>query len=157
MNGPTLAGYLEFLRNIVGINTTVLPDGSPIIEWSYNYAVNLVWEVLRYLPSPPDQFLYTTAVYNLTTSFLLANGQDPTGLPVSQQFFGPYQQKYNLRAFVGGVIQSASDESTSSSMVVPKAFDGLTIQNLQNLKDPYGRQYLAIVQSLGSLSLMGIA
>ena len=153
MNGPTLTGYLDFLRNIVGINTTALPDGSPVIEWSFNMATSLVWEVLRYLPSPPDQFLYTNAVYNLATSFLLANATDQAG----QSYFSDWQQKYNLRAFVGGVIQSASDQSTSSSMVVPKQFDHLTIQNLQNLKDPYGRQYLAIVQSLGSLSLMGIA
>lgn len=153
MNGPTLDGYVTFLRSIVGINTTVLPNGTPVIEWSYQMATNLVWEVLRYLPSPPDQFLYTNAVYNLATDFLLTNATDQAG----QSFFSSYQAKYNLRAFVGGVIQSASDESTSSSMVVPKQFDALTIQNLQNLKTPYGRQYLATVQSLGSLSLMGIA
>jgi hypothetical protein len=97
--------------------------------------------------------LYSNAVYNLATSILLTNAQDQAG----QNFFQTYQQQYDLRAFVGGVIQSGSDESTSSSMVVPKQFDNLTIQNLQNLKDPYGRQYLSIVQSLGSLSLMGIA
>lgn len=153
MNGPSLSGYIWFLQNIVGLNTTVLPEDSPVINWSYNMATNLVWQILAYLPCPPDQFLYTNAVYNLATDFLLTNAQDQAG----QDFFSTYQQKYNLRAFVGGVIQSASDESTSSSMVVPKQFDALTIQNLQNLKTPYGRQYLAIVQSLGSLSLMGIA
>jgi hypothetical protein len=153
MNEPTLEGYLEFLRNIVGLTTTVLPNNSYYIEWSYRMSVNLVWDVLRNIPSPPDQFLYEQAVYNLGADFLLGNAVDVSG----QDFFAKYQQKYNLRAFVGGVIESASDETTSSSMVVPEAFNNLTIQNLQSLKTPYGRMYLSIVQSLGSLSLMNIA
>ena len=153
MSGPTLAGYVTFLRGTVGINTTVLPDTSSYIEWSYQMSTNLVWQVLKYLPTPPDQFLYTQAVYNLATDFLISNATDQPG----STYFADYQRKYNLRAFVGGVIQSASDETTSSNMVVPKQFDALTIQNLQSLKTPYGRMYLSIVQSLGSLSLMGIA
>ena len=36
-------------------------------------------------------------------------------------------------------------------MTVPKAFDELTIGNLQNLKTPWGRVYLGIAQSYGTL------
>lgn len=153
MNEPTLEGYLAFLRDTVGLSTTVLPDTSSYIEWSYRMSMAFVWPVLQNIPAPPDEFLYQQAVYNLAADYLLANAVDVAG----QDFFAKYQQKYNLRAFVGGVIQSASDESTSSSMVVPEQFDHLTIQNLQALKTPYGRMYLSIVQSLGSLSLMSIA
>ena len=150
---PTLQGYITFLRNIVGISTTILPDNSPVIEWSYNFSTNTCTELLALVPNTPGNFLYITAVYNLATDTLLTNAHDQTG----QTFFSEYQQKYQLRAFVPGVISSASDESTSSSMVVPKAAEGFTIQNLQNLKTPYGREYLAIVQSVGSLSLVSMA
>jgi len=152
MSSPTLIGYNDFLRNIVGINTAVLPVNTPVIEWSYNMAINLCSDILTVIPNSPSQFLYTTAVYNLATDTLLTFAQDQPGL----EFFQKYQQQYQLRAFVPGVVQTASDESTSTGMLVPDAFKGLTIQNLQNLKTPYGREYLAIAQSIGSLSLLNI-
>ena len=32
MDGPTLTGYVSFIRNIMQIDTTLLPDGSPRSE-----------------------------------------------------------------------------------------------------------------------------
>ena len=31
---PTLAGFTTFVRNVMGITTTVLPDGSPVIAFA---------------------------------------------------------------------------------------------------------------------------
>ena len=152
MEGPSLVGFIEFIRNIVGINTTYLPDDSPSIEFSYDLAINICTDLLVKIPQIPAQFLYTTAVYNLGTDFLLTYAQDQEG----QKFFAQIQQKYQLHSFVPGVISFAGDEGTQSTMVVPEAFKHMTIANLQNLKTPYGRTYLGIAQDVGSLSLLGI-
>lgn len=152
MEGPSLSGFIAFLRNIVGINTTVLPDNAPVIEFSYNMAINICTDLLVTIPQIPGEFLYITAVYNLATDTLLTYAQDQSG----QTFFTQVQQKYQLHALVPGVISFAGDEGTQSTMVVPDAFKHMTIANLQNLKTPYGRTYLGIAQDFGSLSLMGI-
>jgi len=47
------------------------------------------------------------------------------------------------------VISSTSDESSSSSYMNPEQLKMLTLANLQNLRTPYGRAYLGIVQSYG--------
>lgn len=152
MEGPSLSGFIAFLRNIVGINTTVLPDNAPVIEFSYNMAINICTDLLVTIPQIPGEFLYITAVYNLATDTLLTYAQDQSG----QTFFTQVQQKYQLHALVPGVISFAGDEGTQSTMVVPDAFKHMTLANLQNLKTPYGRTYLGIAQDFGSLSLMGI-
>lgn len=152
MEGPSLSGFIAFLRNIVGINTTVLPDNAPVIEFSYNMAINICTDLLVTIPQIPGEFLYITAVYNLSTDTLLTYAQDQSG----QTFFTQVQQKYQLHALVPGVISFAGDEGTQSTMVVPDSFKHMTLANLQNLKTPYGRTYLGIAQDFGSLSLMGI-
>ena len=152
MEGPSLSGFIAFLRNIVGINTTVLPDNAPVIEFSYNMAINICTDLLVTIPQIPGEFLYITAVYNLSTDTLLTYAQDQSG----QTFFTQVQQKYQLHALVPGVISFACDEGTQSTMVVPDSFKHMTLANLQNLKTPYGRTYLGIAQDFGSLSLMGI-
>ena len=153
MEGPTLSGYVSFIRNIMGINTTILPDNIPTIEFSYNFAINICTDLLSIIPQIPGQFLYITAVYNLAGDTLLTYGIDQTG----QTFFKQAQQKYQLNTFVSGVVTFAGDEGTQTSLTVPEAMKNLTIGNLQNLKTPYGRTYLQIAQDFGSLSLLGIA
>jgi len=156
MEGPSLSGFIAFLRNIVGINSTILPDDAPVIEFSYNMAINICTDLLVTIPQIPGEFLYITAVYNLATDTLLTYAQDPPGTAPKDQFFAQVQQKYQLHALVPGVVSFAGDEGTQTTMVVPDAFKHMTIANLQNLKTPYGRTYLGIAQDFGSLSLMGI-
>lgn len=153
MEGPTLAGYVSFIRNIMQINTTLLPDGSPVIEFTYNFALNICTDLLAVIPQIPGQFLYITAVYNLAGDSLLTYAVDQPG----QNFFSQAQQKYQLKSFVSGVVSFAGDEGTQSTLTVPESLKGLTIGNLQNLKTPYGRTYLQIAQDFGSLSLLGVA
>lgn len=149
MSRPTLVGYIEFIRDIMGINDVILPADSPWIEFSFNLSSATCSDTIGLL----DDFLFETAVYNLAGDTLLTYATDQPG----QTFFKDVQKKYQLQTFVPGVIKAAADESTSSSMVVPEAFNRLTIGQLQNLKTPYGRLYLQIAQDLGSLSLLQMA
>lgn len=146
---PSLAGFIDFIRDVMGIDTTILPDDDLYIEFSYEFAKKTCTETLGSI----DKFLYTNAVYNLGGDTLLTYGKDQP----NKTFFADVQKKYQLNTFVPGVVDGAHDETTGSSLLVPDQFKRLTIGNLQNLKTPYGRLYLQIVQDLGSLSLFGMA
>lgn len=141
----TLADFITFLRNIVQIPASVLPDNSPFITTAYQLAVELVYCPLQ---SVGSGFIYTQAVYNLGTDILVNIAQDQTG-QTPPDFWAQIRNKYGINTFVAGVIQSSNDESTGQAMVVPEAFKELTIANLQNLKTPWGRAYLGFVQSWG--------
>lgn len=143
---PTLAGFVSFIRNVMGINTTVLPDNSAVIAIAYNVAVALANPAFQCIPSDPaTPSIYALMVYNLAGDNLVNYAQDQPG----QSFFADLRKSLNLAGFVGGVIQSSADKSTSEAMVVPDAAKQFTMANLQQLKTPWGRQYMAFAQSYG--------
>ncbi len=140
---PTLAGYVTFIATVMGITTTVLPSDSPVIPMSFNVAVALVNTQLQ----QANCELYTLAVYNLAGDRLLNFAQDQVG----QTFFADQRQQFGLNNFTAGVISSTGDEGTNESMVTPEVMNNLSFLDLQTLKTPYGRTYLGLAQSVGSL------
>lgn len=150
---PTRAGFLDFIRTRMGIPTDVLPDNSTYVDTSLGLALEITNRGVQCL-SP---ILYTEAVYNLGGSILLNIAQDlpnAAKVPGSEPplpYFAFARKQFNMNGFVSGVIQSAGDEGTNESMVVQEAAKNFTLANLQQLKDPYGRAYLAIVQSYGDI------
>jgi hypothetical protein len=160
VNPPTLAGFLSFIRNVMGISTTVLPDASSVITMAFNVAIAIVNINLQIIPvgPQPGDTIYSLAVYNLAGSNLLNYAQDLPGAAVvpgsgdpGLPYFEYTRQKYNINGFVSGVVQSSSDEGTSVSMVVQEAAQTFTLQDLQQLKDPYGRRFLSFAQQAGTL------
>lgn len=150
-NGPTLAGFIAFVRNVMGISTAVLPDASASIPLAYAVAIEIVNQQLAIASS----LMYSYAVYNLGGDNLINYAQDLDGAPPvagsdpPQAYFAYARKRFNIYGFVSGVIQSASDEATSESMVVQEAAKNFTLADLQALKTPWGRQYLAIAQKYG--------
>jgi hypothetical protein len=145
---PTLAGFITFIRNVMGLSAQRLPDDAPVIEMAYCVALNIVNRQM----SCVDPQIYTLAVYNLGGDNLINYAQDPDDAPIYKNdmtFFAYIRKTYDTAGFVPGVVQSTADESTSSSFVVQKFAEQFTIGNLQNLKTPYGRQYLAFAQAYG--------
>ena len=140
---PTQAGFLAFLRGTVGLTTTVLPDNSPYIPQAYE--LSLLTVNLAMQGAVPQ--IYVLCVYNLGADIIFNIAPDQSG----QTFFVDSRAKYNINGFVSGVIQSSSDEGTSESMVVPDSFSNFTLGDLQNLKTPWGRFYIAQAQKYGSL------
>jgi hypothetical protein len=143
-------GFLAWVRAYVGIDALVLPDDAPVIPVAYQVAVDYV--SLQLLQAAPNEYLL--AVYNLGMSNLINYAPDvqppvvyKDGLP----YFAYFRSKWKINDFVSGVIQSASDEGTSDSLVVPKSLENLTLDDLQHLKDPYGRRYLSLEQKVGTL------
>jgi hypothetical protein len=171
---PTLAGFQDFIVNTMQISTTVLPSSSPVIPFAFSVALAIVNQALQCVPVPSTDAagvslnsggytIYALAVYNLAGSNLLAYAQDLPDAPVVKgsgdpglPFFAWTRQQWQINAFVSGVVQSTADESTSMSLVVQDAAKMFTLANLQQLKDPYGRQFLALSQSYGP-STFGIS
>jgi hypothetical protein len=137
----TLSGFLTFIRQIMGIKTRDLPDNSPYIELAYAVALELVLPGIK----AASALLYQQAVYNLAGDNLVTFAMDQPGC----HFFEELRDKLNILKFTAGVVSSSSDQGTSQSLEVIKAAKDFTLGNLQNLKTPWGRAYLAIAQAYG--------
>lgn len=158
----TQAGFVQFIRSVMQIGTTDLPDASLAITWAYNVALGTVNTSLA-LSAVPNTFdpstgrqvtFYDLAVYNLAADNLVNYAIDAPGTAEDANgntFFEALRFKWGVGSFSGGVVNSVSDVSTSTSLTVPDALAQLTLADLQNLKTPYGRQYLAIAQRYGTI------
>ena len=146
----------------MGISSSILPDNSIYITIAYSVAIEICSMQLCGVPAygSGQYSIYNLAVYNLGGSNVLNYAQDLPGAPVVQPsknglpalpFFADYRRAWNMNGFVSGVVQSSGDEGTNVSLVVQEAAKNFTLADLQYLKDPYGRQYLAFAQRLGTL------
>ena len=134
--------YLAFLRNTVGIPVAALPDDSIYITASYEIGVALT-------PcgfAGASSSIYALMVYSCGASFLINNTPDQQG----QTFFSDLRDKFGLLQSFNGIITSAADEGTSAAAVVPEFQKRATLQELQWMKDPFGRQFLGFLQMAGS-------
>lgn len=138
---PNLADYQTFLTG-QGFSAAVLPTTSPWIQWSFNRAISVVVSVCEQYDGAPE---YTIAVYNLATHHLVLMAQDQPGLT----FFSDLRARLNTSGFIAGVIAASSDQGTSSTMLVPDAFKGFRIADLEYLKTIWGRAYLGYAQKAG--------
>lgn len=139
---PTQAGFLQWVRTFMGVSTGDLPDDSIFITFAYDLAIATVNPALAAVPP-----IYTLAVYNLGADFLVQWCQD---IPPST-YWTDLRASFAIFAFAPGVVTSSSDNGTSTSLLNPEQMKDFTLSNLQNLKTPYGRQYLAWAQSYGPL------
>ena len=152
--GPTLAGFLTFIANVMQIPTSALPSNSQYPSWAYNFALQVVNPQLGLgiCPAPGNWSIYALAVYNLAGHTLILYAQDQSGQTYFSKLRGPIADGgYGINAFVAGVVQSAADETTSDSLVVPESLKGLTLMNLQQLKTPWGINYLNLAQDFGQI------
>lgn len=155
---PTRAGYLSFIRFIMAIPVNVLADNSPVIDWTFNGAMDWVNPQLACVPQlgdPAYPSLYAKAVYNFGGDRIINVAQDPEGAPnvagsdPPMPYFAFARKRFDINGFVSGIVTSTNDEGTGVSLVVPKFAETLTISDLQTLKTPWGREYMAIAQQYG--------
>ena len=138
---PTLAGFVTFCRNVAGITTTVMPDDDPGFDLAFSIAQEWIPLVLNCI-SPT---IFTNATYCWGVSVLLQFQQDQSG----QNFFDTMRSRYGSNNLVPGVISSTADESTSTSLTVGRALSDLSLEDLQRVKDPFGRQAISYLMELG--------
>ena len=147
---PTLAGFQGFLYGVMKIDPLYLPSTEPVIGYAYQVALGIVNPALQSVPIPspsggPGTTVYALAVYNLAGSNVVQFAQDQTG----RNYFLKLRADLGIDKFAPGVVASTSDQSTASALLNPEFMKTLTLQNLQNLRDPWGRQYLAFAMSAG--------
>lgn len=221
-NSPSVANFTTWIRNVLGVATAYLPDGSAAIQHAFDHALDTVSTDLGCLTAEVTSFSpYELAVYNLgghllveyapdqswvitaaawsatlvtiTTSAintivvgdkvmvagLSPNAYNNAGQPVvvdsvvdnqhftyvlaknpgtaivgptatvSEQVFTAARRGFKIASFAPGVIGSTSDLSTSAGLLNPDFLRGLTLEDLQLLKTPYGRAYLSLAQKYG--------
>jgi hypothetical protein len=151
---PTFAGFLSFVRNVMGITDAVLPDSSMALVYAYNVALALVNQGLLGAGSwnGGQYSLYQVAVYNLGGDNLINFAPDLPNAPQYQNglpYFQYQRSVYGVNAFAAGLVESSSTESTSTSVAVSISLQNLTFADIQNSKTPWGRQYLGIAQAFG--------
>lgn len=158
---PTLAGFQDFITNIMGIAPKYLEPTNPAIQFSFDFALTIVNRTFQVV-SP---FAYNVMVYNLAGHNLLMFAGDIPGVfyvnpdgsehmsaegqPIG--YFGYIRQSMDLNGFPPGIVQSTADETTSASFVVPDAMKNLSFQDLETARTPWGRRYLGLAQSYGAI------
>jgi hypothetical protein len=127
----------------MGVPITAIADTSPYLVLSFDMAS----EIVNLYLDCASPLLYTQAVYNLAGDILCNNAQD---VPPST-FWTDLRKGLGLNSFTPGFINAANDEDTSAALLVPLNLQNLTLADLNSLKTPWGRMYLSIAQSVGSM------
>jgi hypothetical protein len=178
---PNLADFTTFLTTSVQIPTAALPTNSPWIGYAFNQAMDLVWTfpgapgILYTLAVynlatailfqiTPDQTATARAGYispaYFAPSYFGASYFGSTASVASTYFADARSSAtssnfpnggFGLNTASMGVVVSASDEGTSSTLKVPDWVAGLTIGQLALLKTPWGQEYLSWAQAYGSV------
>jgi hypothetical protein len=151
---PTLAGYISFIRSIMNVPVEALPDDSDYIVMSYNWAMDYVLLELQTVPhmTTSPRNMYAVAVYNCAADMLVNIAvDDPNAPPPFDTYWSDLRSKLGINNFVPGMVTSSSDQGTSTSLTLPDFFKNLTLGDLQQMKTPWGRMYLQIAQSWGTV------
>ena len=152
---PTLAGFVAWIRGVMGVPTSVLPDDAPVIPVALQVAVDTVnLAIARVAPNE-----YTLAVYNLGGSNLVNFAPDALGAPVYKTpsdgpglpYWAYLRYDMKLSSFTPGVVASTSDDGTSTSLLNPDFMKTLSMTDVQLVKTPWGRAYMSIAQQYGQL------
>lgn len=141
-NVPSLDGYIGWLRD-QGFSDAAIPADSMMLSMTYDVATATVNPAL----AGASPMIYTLAIYNIGADMLVNWSPDQPG----QTYFADLRKAYGVFDFAPGVVTSSSDGGTSTSIMNPEFMKDFTLANLQNLKTPYGRQYLAWAQAYGPL------
>ena len=138
---PTLAGFQSFVTDIMQIPSSALTITSPTVSLAFEVASAIVNPAINQV-SP---LIYTLCVYNLAASNLVNFAIDQEG----QDYFSSLRKQFGVLDLIIGEVQSASDQGTSSSLLVPDFVKKMSLSDMQLAKDPWGRQYLIYAQKYG--------
>lgn len=91
--------------------------------------------------------LYVLAIYNLAADRLLNYAND---VP-NQSYFRDARKDLRLATVSVGVPSAASDQGTATGILNPEFMKTMTLADLQTLRTPWGREYMGIALSVGTL------
>jgi hypothetical protein len=146
-SSPNQMDFTTFLVSVVGIDPLYLPANSPNIGWAFETALSIADVNLGNMGGN----LYALAVYNLGADYIINFTPDQVVGTTQRTYFQDLRKSFGINSFVPGVIASSSNVGTSQSTLNPEFMKTLTLMDLQNMKTPYGRQYLAFAQMTGTI------
>lgn len=111
------------------------------VLWTFEVALSLVNRAI----CAASAIQYTLAIYNLATDRVINWAQD---IP-DQTYFSDLRDKMKLTTPAVGTVTSVGDQGSSVSVVNPEFLKNLTLMDLQDMRTPYGRNYLGIAQQFG--------
>lgn len=138
---PTVEGFTAFTLNVMRLDPLALPPGAPVYLGALETAKGIVSQTICAV----NPWAYQQAVYNLAGDTLVNFAADEPG----RTYFTEMRERFNIGVFVPGVVSSSS-AVTSTSMETIEGMKGMQMKDLQTLKTPWGRQYMAIAQRYGS-------
>ncbi len=143
-----LSAFTAWVYGVMGVPPAAAPTNGQALYYAYQTAAGTVNLAISALPG----LFYSQAVFNLGGDNLVNWAPDIEGVygPDGKTPYWTFMRsKYNINDFAAGVVSSTSDEGTSATLEVPDTLKQLQLDQLQNLKTPWGRRYLAIAQKYG--------
>lgn len=74
----------------------------------------------------------------------------------NMSFFATARSMFKLLQLIPGPVQTTGDQGTQTTLVVPDFFKALTLEDMDLIKTPWGRRYLAYAQKAGP-TVVGIS
>ena len=145
-----IQGFADFLTNNVQVPLTV-PNNALTLPVVNDYNVNAAYAVAQCTVDPyincVSPIYYTMAMYNFATDWLINNAPDLE----CQTYWEKLRAKWMVNSPISGVVESTADKSTSTSLRVPEVFNNLSPFDLQLMRTPYGRAYMAIASKFSDI------
>ena len=136
-----------------GVVTVTAPDPHGFVPGDKVQPIN-VSPLGLYGPTPTPGYVIIQSVPD-TTHFTYNVSADPgtivllSGAAYVGQYFVLARRSFKINSFVPGIVANTSDLTTSVGLDNPDFFKMLTLFDLQLLKTPWGRAYLAMAQKVG--------
>lgn len=137
---PNMADFLSTMYTEVGLTSSDIDENSQYAKMALAFAVHWVYRGIQ----RADNCIYLRAVYCLATDRVVNYAYDSPDSVTRP--FAKLRELYGLSKFSPGVISSSSDNGTSQSYQVSETLNKLTLADLQNLKTPWGREYMGYAQ-----------
>ncbi len=136
---PNLTDFTTYAQN-QGVVASYTESTSEYFEWAFNWAMS---DAMTCPNMPAIQ--YVLAVYNLGVNQFIRLAQDGG----QGTFYATQRASYGVLQFKPGVVMASGDQGTSQTLVVPDWYKGIPMVAQEQLKTPWGREYIAYAQMYG--------
>ncbi len=138
-NTPNLADFTTYCTN-QGIVAAYTTSTSEYFQWAFDWAMNDAMTC----PQMPA-LTYVQAVYYAGADRFIRIAQDGG----QGTFYQDQRASFGILQFKPGVVMASGDGPTSETLVVPDWYRGIPMGVQEQMKTPWGREYIAYAQMYG--------
>ncbi len=136
---PNLADFTTYCQN-QGVVASYTASDSEYFQWAFNWALAGAMTC----PQMPS-IIYVLAVYNFGVDRFIRIAQDDG----QGTFYQDQRTSFSILTLRPGVVMASGDESTSNTLVVPDWYRTIPLSVQQQMKTPWGAEYVAYAQEYG--------